>query len=423
MRTQKKTFTIIITFIFIFISLTACFPFDKQEVKVGALPLFFIETDGEQNIDSKEKYISCQISVSNTKNAKYSFEASKAKIKGRGNSTWGMPKKPYKIKFEQKLDLFGNGEAKEWTLIANYADPSLIRNYLAYSIGAKMEHLMYTTTVQFVDLYTNGSYEGVYLVCEQIETGENRVNIEENLDEVDTGYLIELDARAVEEGQKDIDYFKIGNTNYTVKYPQTDEEDWTLAHMDFIKNYTSEAFRALSLGHYQTVCQYIDVNTFADAYIIHELFNSIDVGYSSFFMYKDKADRLCAGPLWDFDVSVGNCNYHIQEGEKEFKWRTWAREGNEWYRLLFTYEEFDLLVTQKLESYKEKIITVINEKTDYVLSCKDTFERNFQRWEILGSYVWPNTQVLVDIDSWEGHVDYVKTWLMGALESLCEIYS
>ena len=99
------------------------------------MPVMVINTVDEAPILDKENYVTCSISVSNAK-AEYCFNELSAGIRGRGNTTWNMPKKPYKVKFDSKIDLFGNGAAKKWTLIANYSDPSLIRKYLAYMIGS-----------------------------------------------------------------------------------------------------------------------------------------------------------------------------------------------------------------------------------------------------------------------------------------------
>jgi hypothetical protein len=90
-----------------------------------------------------------------------------------------------------------------------------------------MEDLQYTTTVQFVELYLNGQYDGVYLLCEQTEVGSTRVDISDDLDNTDTGYLIELDARAPDEGTLDREYFTIDGTHYAVKSPDPEEDDYT----------------------------------------------------------------------------------------------------------------------------------------------------------------------------------------------------
>lgn len=149
----------------------------EMEIDTLELPVMVINTLNSVPILDKENYVNCNVSVFNA-DEDYCFMRISADIRGRGNSSWTMPKKPYKLKFDAKVDLFGNGSAKTWTLIANYNDPSLIRNYLAYSSGAVFESIKETTTkVQFVELYLNDEYEGVYLICEQNEVGSTRVDI------------------------------------------------------------------------------------------------------------------------------------------------------------------------------------------------------------------------------------------------------
>ena len=106
-------------------------------------------------------------------------------IRGRGNSTWTVSKKPYKIKLDKKADLFGMGKNKHWVLIANYYDNSLVRNRLTYYLGRKLG-MEYTPECVPVDVIMNHEYLGSYLLCEQIRLDENRVD-ENNLEKADKG--------------------------------------------------------------------------------------------------------------------------------------------------------------------------------------------------------------------------------------------
>ena len=387
-------------------ALFALFAVDAME-----LPIITINTEGFAPVLTKEDYVNCTVSVSNT-NYEHTLSGEGARIKLRGNSTATLDKKPYKLKFDSKVDLFGNGKAKEWCLIANYSDYSQIRNYIAYTLAAQTDTLQSTTTVQFVELYLNGRYDDVYLVCEQTEVGSTRVDISDDLDNTDTGYLIELDARAPDEGTLDREYFTIDGTHYAVKSPDPEEDDYTTAHTAFIKNYLVECLAALDSGDYEQVCDLIDVNTFADAYIIHELLHCADIGFSSFYMYKPASGKLFCGPLWDFDLSAGN---HEDSAISQRYDYLYAKEGNVWYKKLLNYEEFRNLVAQKLASYEEGIIATIEAAVTYVTEHKGSFMRNFERWDILGKYVWPNPPHLVEITTWEGHLEQVTTFLANSL--------
>lgn len=415
----KKLFTLFVSVLFIFVgafSLTGCGSngIDEGSLDEKTFPVVYIQTENGVEIVSKEEYVGCLVTISNTAE-EYKIENESARIKGRGNSTWSFPKKPYKLKFDSKINLFGNGKEKTWTLIANYCDKSLTRNLMAYEV-ARAIGLENTSSAVPVNLVMNGDYCGVYLLCEQVEIGKTRVNIESDLKDIDTGYLVEMDGRAPEEGVEDVDYFVIDDINYAVKDPETDDENFTSQHLDFIKNYFTEAFNALS-SDYENVKNYIDVESFAKCYIVHEMFNCIDVGYSSFYMYKVKQGKLYAGPIWDFDISSGNCDYGENGTDVLY-----AKEKNVWYNKLLEYEEFNNLVGQILEENKEIINSTIQAVVDYQIEYKENNSANFDVWGIMGIYVWPNTEEIVKIKTFEGQVYYLHNWVNKKFGYMQEIY-
>lgn len=402
------------------------------EIDALGLPVMQITTQDNEEVTSKEEYLNCTVSVENAEEA-YCFSDYSAKIRGRGNTTWQMPKKPYKLKFDSKVDLFGNGNAKTWVLIANYADPSLMRNYLAYTLGASLGDIAdTTTTVQFVDVYFNGRYDGVYLVCEQNEVGKTRVNIEDDFNKApnpeDMGFLLELDGHAPDEGEEDLDYIVLNDIDYAIKSPDyedlTETKDFAV-YANYIKNYLSEAWSALQSGDIEEVKKYFDLPSFADSYIVHELFNCKDVGQSSFYIYKKEGGKLYCGPLWDFDLSAGNCNFNdtaYQEKESKDPNCLWAKELNVWYNALLGYSEFKGLVSARLKGNEEKILSVIDEAIEYAYERSEAFERNFERWQTLGQPVWPNPEEMIAITTWKGQVEYLREWLGESLEYMLSVY-
>ena len=400
---------------------------DKSEVifavfqmDVLSLPVLSIDTQDGADILSKEEYVGCDVSVFHTA-AEHTFYKAEAKIRGRGNTTWQMPKKPYKLKFEEKTDLFGNGKAKTWTLIANYADQSLLRNSLAYAIAGVFSALSSTTTAQFVDLYLNGAYQGVYLVCEQVEVGDGRVEIADDLDSVDTGYLLEMDNRAPDEGEEGIDYFYADGIEIpiAIKDPDTEDEEFTPEHVAFIRSYVSDAYAACLSGDYARVQEYLYVASFASSYLVHELFHAVDIGNSSFYLNKDAGGKLVCGPVWDFDVSAGNCDYVDAVRDPE---TLYAASGNCWYHALLQYEEFRALVADLLSEYEAEISAQIASVTAQAFAAADAMERNFQKWPVLGVGVWPNPDEIAAIGTWRGHVEYVVDWLDRSLQYLGTVY-
>lgn len=416
-------------------------------------PIIRINTENKAPIKDKENYVTCTVDVSNT-DEEACMTAVPAGIRGRGNSSWMWhDKKSFRIKFDKKQSMFGSEyKAKSWTLIANHADRTLSRNALAHELASRLDDIAFASMHQHVEVYLNDEYLGLYLLCDQMQTGEGRVDIEEskeNLDpetelplDVDTGYLIEMDGRHNEDGKEGHLYF-IGDYDkqYGLKTPDADDipDDGHNEYLEFIEGYITDCLDALSAEDWELITSLIDVNSFADAFIVQELFGNIDVGTFSFYMYKPKSDKLYCGPLWDFDLSVGSVDYGygneqswapdadlqkikaeaIADGKSEEEINSGmmlAERGNTWFRRLMRNEEFVALVKEKLEKYDETILSVISladpkNPEGYYAKYQYSMARNFERWDILGEYVWPNNKDVYSITTVEESFIYVRDWL------------
>lgn len=381
------------------------------ERELSGFPVISIDTNNGVSIESKEEYVVCTVDIGNTVDA-YLLNNVAAKIRGRGNSSWEYPKRSYKLKLDDSADLFGNGKARTWTLISNYGDLSLLRNYLAYSIASLFDTQKFTTTTQFVDLYLNGEYLGVYLLCEQNEVHQNRVDITEN-GTVDTGYLVELDSREDGEG------FYLNDKFYSIKSPDTDSRLFTEQNREFIKSYLEQCMDAINGSDYSQIESLIDTKSFAQAYIVFELFNCVDVGYASFYMYKDAGGKLQCGPVWDFDRSLGVTGN--QHGADDFA-TLWAKENNAWFKGLLSHNEFKSLVSEQLIEYSDRIISTLNSCYEFAYSNEYSFLNEFDRWDILGSYVWPNSGPTANLKTWQAHVEFTRQYLNDSLNYLKWIY-
>lgn len=313
------------------------------------LPTMFINTPegGLDRIhadkDYKEK--GCTMLAINSK-GKVDYNAALASMKGRGNSTWNYPKKPYNIKLDSKAKLFGMEKAKNWCLIANYGENSLIRNQLVYTMGAAIG-MKETPDCKNIDLYVNGEYQGVYLITEKVEINKNRVDIfdleeatEEanpgvdlstlsplgvrgkfsgylentqkwydipnNPENITGGYLLELDFSERYEAEAS-GFVTRNSQSVVIKSPEYASE----AQVKYISQYWQEFEDALysSDGYNdldKSISDYIDITSFARSYLVQEWASNWDVGLSSTFFYKDLDGKLIAGPIWDFDESLGN---------------------------------------------------------------------------------------------------------------------
>ena len=392
------------------------------------LSAIYINTLNSKPVMLKDQPITC--SVTAVKDDSFSVYNAGATIKGRGNTSWEeSDKKPYKIKFEHKVDLFDMGEAKDWTFIPNYTDKSLIRNFITYKSAKIFDSLGATTDCELVELWLNGEYRGVYLACEQIEVADGRVEIDESLSELDTGYLIELD------GRKDGNHFAISTTlrnnansnpsvavdrYYVIKSPDTTDTLFTPEHKAFIQSYIQNCITTLEQNSdYAKVCELIDVDSFAQAYIVFELFRAADVGFSSFYLHKDAGGKIKCGPVWDFDRGLGNINYNRDCYTID---NLYAKNSNEWFYGLLQFEEFKALVTKYLWDYKDELESTLNDLYDYVLSCPKAFERNFTKWDILDKAIYPNPADMNAVKTWQGQVEYVRDYVARSLAYLLTQY-
>ena len=375
----------------------------------GGLPVFWIETEDRKPICSKEDYKNATLRIDPGDKFGQESRLIHTEIRGRGNSTWEMPKKPFRMKFNDRVPLLGFGATKNWVLLANYSDKTLLRNAIAFELG---NELMpgFTPRTRFVELYLNGQYEGVYHLTDQIRVEEERVAIDE-LDENDVdkqeitgGYLLEIDDRL------DADrwfYSGVLGFPFTFKNPEEPND----AQFEYITQFINEIETILVdpdiSNRSEEYSALIDVESFVNYYIISEIVRNKDTGGGlSVFMYKSRNGKLSIGPLWDFDIAMGNINYngnHDPEG-----W--WIKTNNRWYKALFEDPAFVQKVKARwvevMPELRYKLLERIDELAFHTLAVAQ--ERNFQRWDILNEWVWPNFDVF---GSYEAEVDYLKTWL------------
>ncbi len=283
----------------------------QKYVQMTNLPAIYIETENNAPIVSKEDYINATLHYVDDKGVT-TYDV--LEVRGRGNSTWGLAKKPYRLKFGKKTEFLGpeRAKAKSWTLLANYGDKALIRNAVASQIGSFVGQ-PFTAAAQFVDLTLNGTYLGNYQVSDQMEVREKRVEIDEQ-DEVPAedanitgGYFLEVDGFATSEP---VYYRTKKNILVTVKSP--DEDIIVDRQLNYIKNHMQLFEDALFSADFKDEVKgyrpYVDSLTLASWYISTELTGNVD-GFWSTYMYKKKDDqKFYWGPLWDYDIAFNNCN-------------------------------------------------------------------------------------------------------------------
>ena len=265
--------------------------------QVTNLPTVSIHTLNNEIPYDKEHQIVSQLTIISDNGTKLLSEP--GTTRERGNASRTFPKKPYRIKFDEKQRVLdAPAKAKKWTLINNYGDKTLMRNLLAFELSKRLG-MTYTPFGTAVDVLLNGEYKGCYQLCDQVSINKNRVNITEMTPQdnqgsaLTGGYLIEVDAYANQEKS----WFNSNNGNpVTIKSP--DEDEITNNQKQYIRQFFNQMERQWST--------YLDVNSFLRHFLVGELSGNTDT-YWSVFMYKERDENLMhVGPVWDFDLAFNN---------------------------------------------------------------------------------------------------------------------
>lgn len=271
---------------------------------VTDLPVIYITTKDEKaTLTKRMDYIPADIAVAwNDENGSY-FDLIEAngEMRLRGNSTAGEAKKPYNIKFSTDVDLFGLGKDNKYCLLANYCEPSFIRNALVRELN-KMILSEYTCDYRFVDVYYNGTYNGTYMLATPVDIDETRVDLDDN-DE----FILEIEYDAGDVRDNDALYFQTPYTNFRIKIDSHDVEDITSDGYASLYSTIIQADFALMSGDWEQIQKYFDVESLAKYYVLHEYFKDVDYAWDSTRFTIDNG-KIAAGPLWDFDRALGHAN-------------------------------------------------------------------------------------------------------------------
>ena len=258
------------------------------------------------NLNSKDiKYPNNTI-IATINNASTTYD--NVEIKGRGNSTWNQPKKPYQIKFSQKTSLFGHNEAKKWILLADYLDQTHLRNNTAFYL----QHLLNTENPingNYSELFIDNVYYGLYYISEKTEIDKNRINLNDPF-----GIIMELNNLHV--AITDCAVRSLNGNCFTI-HDSVNQDESIEATTNFIEKFNQLEF-AISQKDYQTISQIIDIDSFAKYFLLNEFTNNPDAYITSFFFIMDGLnDKIHAGSGWDFDLSLGNKEWQLDEIDSE----------------------------------------------------------------------------------------------------------
>jgi len=370
-----------------------------------SLPILDLKTDNSVAITSRETYISGNFTLSSSG---VTDSSGALEVRGRGNSTWDWPKKPYRLKLNTSTSLLGMPKGKNWVLLANYADKTLIRNDIAFmfSRGLGFE---WTPRSQYVELKLNGVYQGVYQLVEHIRIDKDRVNIDElkvgdvDSDKITGGYLMEVDFR------HNINYC-INNTYDSVcqngvntarnvdfcldslhgmdpaclSNPETLQDPLWVNQKNYIQAYYANAEAALFGENFKDpdvgYAAYFDVDSVVNYYIENELFRNVDGASASFYLYKKRNGKIFFGPIWDFDLSMGNAGYNNASN-----FAGWHIRYATWFIQLFKDPAFEAKVKGRWKELKDegKLEYVFQYAQARAVWLDEQQKKNFQLWPLV----------------------------------------
>ena len=421
---------------------------DVEPLSLSGVPTIEIITLNGVGIAADKSFNPCTVTLSNL-DEDGCFEELSAQIRGRGKSSWtAHAKKGFKLKFDEQVRMLGSSyKSRNWNFISNHADKSFIRNMIAYDMSAAFDGMGYTTTHEYIDVYIDNKYYGFFMMCDDIDVGKGRIEYDKSFHEDPSQMAFLLEVGGNHSHAYDERCFRISrdyNRVCCIKFPDYEDPAYDPdVHLAYIRDYIDQCFVAIGEGDWEKMCELMDMDSFIDHYIIQEVFANKDAFWCSIFFYKEPNGKLYAGPVWDFDQGAGCVPDYFGAGHKDVRpdvdidyvnssvkktaGTPWVACVNTWYRRLFRVEEFMDMFCNRLYEVGP-IIKEVLKKADpenpqgYYAIYHEAMERNFERWDIMGTAFFPSTPAIQAIMTVPGQMDYMREWLIERYYVLCDHY-
>jgi hypothetical protein len=419
-----------------------------QTLSSSNLPIIILNTGGQTIPDEPKITADMGIiyngeGVRNNLTDPMNHYSGKIGIEIRGQSSQMFPMKSYSVELRDatgsslEKSLFGMPKSEDWVLYAPYTDKTLMRNFLAYTLSNEMGR--WAAHCRFVEVVLNGQYIGIYVFMERIKRSSGRVNITKmsssdiSGDAVTGGYIFKLDKEP--DGWQSA-YPPPNSDNskrrrYSYVYPKV--ENMVQPQKDYIKSYVDSFENAMASPDFQDPViggrKYIDAPSFIDYLIVNELSRNVDGYRFSAYFYKDrnsKNSKIFAGPVWDYDLAFRNANYC--EGSNVNGWGymfNFVCPGDGglipfyWNKLADKDTAFRAALRCRWKNLRQTTLSEqrIGKLIDSIaFLTAEARQRHFQKWPILGKYVWPNPEPIPA--NYEGEITSLKQWIRARLDWL-----
>lgn len=369
-------------------------PMDDSEYPYADVPRVVIETEDYHEIRDRETEIPSHFQMYGENSPMTSVLD--LTVRGRGNSSFKMPKYGMKLEFTDKVSFFGLPASRDWALVGNFGDKTHLRNYmmtrLSEWLGAK-----YTPKCGYVELYLNREYKGLYLLSETVKVAKHRVNIPEN----DSSFLFE------KETTKKLDPPFVTSSmgfSFHVKSPRNLTEESAEMLRQHLNRFESFMVRH-RYGDGDSMWDWLDREDFLLYYWMQEYTMNEDGGFvRSIFMNWQKGGKIHFGPLWDFDLAFGNASY--EQNKTPEKWHVrWVRWNGEIFR------DSSVRVDAKEYWYanRDKFLAIIDSIPLYQKMISRAVKNEYKRWPVLKNT--ENWALKDPYDSYEEGVEYMVDWM------------
>lgn len=338
------------------------------------IPAMYIDTiSGNMKHIHADEYNQETVSVALvTSDGVKTYGTDRGTLSGRGNTSWTQEKKPYALKLENEADLLGMGSAAGWILLANGGDETNLRNKVALDLARKAG-MKGTPDCRYIDLYLNGEYNGLYLLMEKVEIGDNRLNIDESAG--DFIGKIELNQRW---DTLDAPFLTANNRAVEIVAPNV----LVNRSRDDVVRLVNQMESVLLSDQDLTRAENIDLDSWVRRYLVDEICGNLDADIASSYFYYTQG-RFYAGPVWDYDLAFfspkqGQILIAKQQNKS-------AIEKRLYYGALFRNESF---YNRAVELYEAEFLPILEQMIEQELQENATLIRsamrmNGLRWNML----------------------------------------
>ncbi|HEY6229097.1 MAG TPA: CotH kinase family protein, partial [Verrucomicrobiae bacterium] len=347
---------------------------------------------------------------------------------------------------DRDSDWFGLPEGSDWVLNNPYTDKPFLQNFLAYELFEKMGH--YSVRRRFVEVFVNTAggkvtyprdYVGVYILLEKIKVDKHRVPIEkltpyDNTEpDISGGYMFKKDKPST----GDVDFYTNGGpgagfSGQDLKIHEPNPREITSQQLSWLNDYINQFEDALyaddwltrtGTNHYSA---FIDVDSFVDQHWIVEFAKQIDGYRLSNYLSKDRNGKIKMEPIWDYNLSFGNADYNDGFNTSGWYWKVLGESDHLWLRRLICGTpdvngttgdpDFNQRIADRWSELRTNVFNSTNvlARVDQLAALlNEAAARDFQKWQRLGTYVWPNPSFYVTPTTYSGIISAMKTWIRG----------